>query len=84
MARSFAVGEGLNAAVGVAELLANRGADVELLTPSFSRCLASRGAEGPAYHGTPSLIRREDFATSYLKEIGDHEFRFDVYSEGNA
>jgi 2,4-dienoyl-CoA reductase-like NADH-dependent reductase (Old Yellow Enzyme family)/pyruvate/2-oxoglutarate dehydrogenase complex dihydrolipoamide dehydrogenase (E3) component len=75
--------EGMHAGVGIAELLASRGADVELLTPSFSP-LSPRvwGAQ----EGRPIVERLRAAgvrisATSYLKEIGDHEVVVqDVYS----
>jgi dimethylamine/trimethylamine dehydrogenase len=76
--------EGMHAGVGIAELLASRGADVELLTPSFSP-LSPRvwGAQ----EGRPIVERLRAAgvrisATSYLKEIGDRQVIVeDVYSD---
>ena len=76
--------EGMHAGVGIAELLASRGARVELMTPSFSP-LSPRvwGAQ----EGRPVIerLRKEGVQivpTSWLKEIGDHELIVqDVYSD---
>jgi 2,4-dienoyl-CoA reductase-like NADH-dependent reductase (Old Yellow Enzyme family) len=76
--------EGMHAGVGIAELLACRGADVELLTPSFSP-LSPRvwGAQ----EGRPIIERLRAAGvrispTSYVKEIGNHAVVVqDVYSD---
>ncbi|ORA10371.1 hypothetical protein BST14_20510 [Mycobacterium arosiense ATCC BAA-1401 = DSM 45069] len=77
-------GEGLHAGIGVAELLAREGSDVELLTPAFSPL-------SPRVHGaqeTRPIMERLRSAkvnispTSYIRCIGDHEVTVsDVYSD---
>jgi len=76
--------EGMNAGVGVAEVLAGRGADVEFLSPNFSPV-------SPRVDGTEEtrfIMKRLRAArvkispSSYIKQIGDHEVTvFDVHSE---
>ncbi len=77
-------GEGYNAGVGVAEVLAQRGARVEYLTSAFS-------PTSPRVRGTEEtrfIMQRLRAAhvkitpTTYVKQIGDHELTvFDVYTE---
>ena len=77
-------GEGYHAGVGVAEVLAKRGAQVEYLTAAFSPVSPRvRGAEEARF-----IMQRLRSAgvkispTTYIKHIGDHEVTvFDVYSE---
>ena len=77
-------GEGYNAGVGVAEVLARRGATVEYLTAAFSPVSPRvRGAEETRF-----IMQRLRSAgvrispTTYIREIGDHVVTvFDVYSE---
>ncbi|MCV7234609.1 hypothetical protein BST20_23135 [Mycobacterium branderi] len=76
--------EGLHTGVGVAELLARRGAEVEMLTPSF-------GPLSPRVHGaqeTRPIMERLRAAgvkispSSYIECIGDHQVTVsDVYSD---
>ena len=76
--------EGMHAGVGIAELLARRGADVELLTPGFSP-LSPRvwGAQ----EGRPIIERLRAAGVrlspaSYIKEIGAHKVVVqDIYSD---
>ena len=77
-------GEGYNAGVGVAELLAKRGAEVEYLTAAFSPVSPRvRGAEETRF-----IMQRlrsggvKISPTTYIKHIGDRDVTvFDVYSE---
>lgn len=77
-------GEGMNAGVGVAEVLANRGAHVEFLCPSFSPVSPRVNAA----EETRFIMKRLRSAgvrispTTYIKQIADHEVTvYDVYSE---
>jgi len=77
-------GEGYNAGVGVAEVLAKRGAQVEYLTAAFSPVSPRvRGAEETRF--IMQRLRASGVKlspTTYVKQIGDHEVTaFDVYSE---
>jgi len=75
--------EGMNTGVGIAEVLANRGCQVEFLTPRFSP--VSQRVNGT--EETRFIMQRLRSArvmitaTTYIKEIRDHEVTvFDVYS----
>jgi dimethylamine/trimethylamine dehydrogenase len=77
-------GEGLNAGVGVAEVLATRGCDVEFLTPGFSPVgTRVRGTEETRFIMQRLLSSGVKITTnSYIGEIGDHQVSvFNVYSE---
>lgn len=77
-------GEGLNAGVGVAEVLAGQGAKVEFLTPSFAPVSQRvRGAEETRFIMQRLLAAGVKITpTTYVKEIGDHRVTaFNVYSE---
>lgn len=76
--------EGLHTGVGIAEILANEGAEVEYLTPHFApvspRILANQDA--------PFIMKRLRSAgvkispTTYIKDIGNHALTvYDLYSE---
>jgi 2,4-dienoyl-CoA reductase-like NADH-dependent reductase (Old Yellow Enzyme family)/thioredoxin reductase len=76
--------EGLNAGVGVAEILANRGCEVEFLTPAFSPVgTRVRGTEETRFimqrlHASGVKIT----PITYIKQIADHGVTvFNVYSE---
>lgn len=77
-------GEGYNAGVGIAEVLAKRGAQVEYMTAAFSPVSPRvRGAEETRF-----IMQRLRAAgvkispTTYIRKIGDHQVTvFDVYSE---
>jgi 2,4-dienoyl-CoA reductase-like NADH-dependent reductase (Old Yellow Enzyme family) len=75
--------EGLHAGVGMAELLAGRGGDVELLTPGFAplspRIIGAQETRPIMERLRSAGVRISPM--SYIKEIGDHEVTVqDVYS----
>lgn len=77
-------GEGYNAGVGVAEVLAKRGAKVEYLTAAFSPVSPRvRGTEETRF--IMQRLRAADVTlspTTYIKQIGDHQVTaFDVYTD---
>ena len=76
--------EGTHAGVGLAELLAGRGLDVELLTPYFSPVSARVDAQ----FETGFIMKRlrsvgvAVSASTYIREIGERDVTvYDVYSE---
>jgi len=77
-------GEGTHAGVGVAEFLAGRGGEVELLTPYFSPVSARIDAQ---FETRFIMKRLRDAgvaisASTYIREIGEGEVTvYDVYSE---
>jgi dimethylamine/trimethylamine dehydrogenase len=77
-------GEGLHTGVGIAEILASAGADVEYMTPH----LAPVSPRVTSTQDAPFIMKRLRTAgvklsiTTYIKRIGDHEVAvYDVYSE---
>lgn len=77
-------GEGLNAGVGVAEVLANRGCGVEFLTPGFSPVgTRVRGTEETRFIMQRLLSSGVKITPStYIREIGDRQVSaFNIYSE---
>jgi 2,4-dienoyl-CoA reductase-like NADH-dependent reductase (Old Yellow Enzyme family)/pyruvate/2-oxoglutarate dehydrogenase complex dihydrolipoamide dehydrogenase (E3) component len=78
-------GEGSNAGLGTAEVLASAGAIVELVTPNLSPVSAS--LEGTTEVGFVMKRLKEagvQFSVStYIRAIGDHEVTvYDVFTEG--
>jgi 2,4-dienoyl-CoA reductase-like NADH-dependent reductase (Old Yellow Enzyme family) len=77
-------GEGLTAGVGVAEILAGRGCEVEFLTPAFSPVgTRVRGTEETRFIMQRLLSSGVRITpNSWVSEIGNREVRaFNVYSE---
>jgi 2,4-dienoyl-CoA reductase-like NADH-dependent reductase (Old Yellow Enzyme family) len=76
--------EGLHTGVGVAELLAKQGANVEYLTPHFSP-MSPRVAATQDAHFIIKRLRAAGVKVSpstYIKSIGDHQvLAYDVHSD---